>query len=313
VKPPVSLHGCPAPAKLNLYLHVTGRRPDGYHEIETVFELVDLADRLDFRLRDDGRIGLTRPLPGVEPERELCLRAARLLAEASGTCPGVDITVRKRIPMGAGLGGGSSDAATTLLALNRLWGIGWPAERLAELGARLGADVPVFVHGRPAYATGIGDRLEPIDTTGAAPRYYLVLMPPVEVPTAVVFGAPSLTRDSKPLKIFGLSRGLEVFRGRNDLETVVCGKFPAVAAALAALRRAASGIDPERAGMARMSGSGASVFMPVVDVEQGERIRSRIQPTDVGEAIVVRSLDRHPLRDWAFPAAGPSRPTASGC
>src|SRR5690606_12751622 len=140
MKRPVSLHGCPAPAKLNLYLHVTGRRDDGYHEIETVFELVDLADRLDFHLRDDGRIAMARPLPGIDPERELCLRAARLLAQASGVCPGVDIAVRKRIPMGAGLGGGSSDAATTLLALNRLWGIDWPAQRLAELGLRLGAD-----------------------------------------------------------------------------------------------------------------------------------------------------------------------------
>ena len=306
MKRPVSLHGCPAPAKLNLYLHVTGRRDDGYHEIETVFELVDLADRLDFHLRDDGRIAMARPLPGIDPERELCLRAARLLAQASGVCPGVDIAVRKRIPMGAGLGGGSSDAATTLLALNRLWGIDWPAQRLAELGLRLGADVPVFILGQAAYATGIGERLSPIDTRGAPPRHYLLLMPPVEVPTAVAFGAPSLTRDTKPLKISGLSRGLEVFRGRNDLETVVCGKFPAVAAALAALQRAASGIDPERAGMARMSGTGASVFMPVVDAEQGRRIRSRISPADVGEAIVVRSLDRHPLRDWAFPAAGSS-------
>lgn len=306
MKPPASLHGCPAPAKLNLYLHVTGRRDDGYHELETLFELVDLADRLDFRRRDDGRIEMTQPLPGVDPARELCLRAARLLAEASGTCPGVDITVRKRIPMGAGLGGGSSDAATTLLALNRLWGIDWPAQRLAELGLRLGADVPVFIHGRPAYATGIGDRLAPVDTDGVPPRHYLLLLPPVEVPTAVVFGAPTLTRNSKPLKIFGLSRGLEVFRGQNDLEAVVCGQYPAVAAALTALRQAASDIDPERAGMTRMSGSGASVFMPVVDVEQGGRIRSRISPPGVGEAILVRSLDRHPLRDWAFPAAGAS-------
>lgn len=304
--PPVSLHGCPAPAKLNLYLHVTGRRDDGYHELETVFELVDLADRLDFRRREDGRIEMPVPLPGVDPERELCLRAARLLAEASGTCPGVDITLRKRIPMGAGLGGGSSDAATTLLALNRLWGIGWPAQRLAELGLRLGADVPVFVQGRPAYATGIGDRLEPIDTRGVPARHYLVLVPPVEVPTAVVFGAPTLTRNSKPIKIFGLSRGLEVFRGRNDLEAVVCGQYPAVAAALEALRQAASEIDPERAGMARMSGSGASVFMPVIDAEQARRIRSRISPPGVGEVVLVRSLDRHPLRDWAFPAAGAS-------
>ncbi len=306
MKPPASLHGCPAPAKLNLYLHVTGRRADGYHELETVFELIDLADRLDFRRRDDGRIGMPVPLPGVDPEHELCLRAARLLAEASGTRAGVDIAVRKRIPMGAGLGGGSSDAATTLLALNRLWDIGWPAQRLAELGLRLGADVPVFIHGLPSYATGIGDRLDPIDTDGIPSRHYLVVMPPVAVPTAVVFGDPTLTRNSKPLKIFGLSRGLEVFRGRNDLEAVVCGRYPPVATALGTLRQAASGIDPERASLARMSGSGASVFMPVVDDEQGRRIRARIASPDVGEVALVRSLDRHPLRDWAFPAAGAS-------
>lgn len=306
MKPPAFLHDCPAPAKLNLYLHVTGRRPDGYHELETVFELIDLADRLDFRRRDDGRIEMPVPLPGVDPQQELCLRAARLLAEASGARAGVDITVRKRIPMGAGLGGGSSDAATTLLALNRLWGLGWRAGRLAELGLRLGADVPVFIHGMPAYATGIGDRLDPVDTDGLPTRHYLVLMPPVSVPTGVVFGDPTLTRNSKPLKIFGLSRGLEVFRGRNDLEAVVCGRYPPVAAALKALRQAASEIDPERAGMARMSGSGASVFMPVVDDEQGRRIRSRISSPDVGKAVLVRSLDRHPLRDWAFPAAGAS-------
>ncbi|MFA7503250.1 MAG: 4-(cytidine 5'-diphospho)-2-C-methyl-D-erythritol kinase [Burkholderiaceae bacterium] len=313
MKPPAFLHGCPAPAKLNLYLHITGRRADGYHELETVFELIDLADHLDFRRRDDGRIEMPVPLPGIDPERELCLRAARLLAQASGTRAGVDIAVRKRIPMGAGLGGGSSDAATTLLALNRLWNLGWPAQRLAELGLRLGADVPVFIHGLPAYGTGIGDRLEPIDTEGVPTRHYLVVMPPVEVPTAVVFQDPALTRNSKPLKIFGLSRGLEVFRGRNDLEAVVCGRFPAVAAALEALREAASDIDPARAGLARMSGTGASVFMPVVDDEQGRRIRSRVSSRDVGEAVVVRSLDRHPLRDRSFPADGASRPAAGAC
>lgn len=305
MKSPAVLYRCPAPAKLNLYLHVTGRRNDGYHELETVFELIDLVDLLDFRSRDDGRIEMPTPLPGVDPDDELCLRAARLLAEASGARAGVDISVRKRIPMGAGLGGGSSDAATTLLALNRLWGIGWPAQRLAELGLRLGADVPFFIHGLPAYATGIGERLEPIDTEGLPTRHYLVVMPPVAVSTAVVFGEPTLTRNSKPLKISGLSRGLEVFRGRNDLEAVACGRYPPIAVALEALRQAAAGIDPERADLVRMSGSGASVFMPVVDDEQGRRIRARIAPA-AGEVALVRSLDQHPLRDWAFPAAGAS-------
>src|SRR5690606_24533871 len=190
---PAFLHDCPAPAKLNLHLHVTGRRGDGYRALEPVFELVALADQLDFRRRDDGRIEMPSPLPGIDPDHELCLRAARLLAAASGVRSGVDITVRKRIPMGAGLGGGSSDAATTLLALNRLWGIGWPAQRLAEPGLRLGARGPVSVHGRPAYATGIGDGLDPIDTRGLPTRHYPGVMPPVTVPPAVVFGEPRLT------------------------------------------------------------------------------------------------------------------------
>jgi len=175
------LRHCPAPAKLNLFLHVTGRRADGYHLLETVFELIDLCDTLHFRLLEDGRIERIRPLPGVAPEDDLTVRAARLLAAESGCRLGVGIEVEKRIPMGGGLGGGSSDAATTLLALNRLWELDWPADRLAALALRLGADVPVFVHGRSAYATGIGERLRPL----ALPRrWYVVLSPRVSVPTA---------------------------------------------------------------------------------------------------------------------------------
>lgn len=303
---PAPLRACAAPAKLNLYLHVLGRRADGYHEIETLFELVDLADELDFEPCTDGRIVLAAPLPDVDPARELSLRAARLLAEAAGVRTGVTITIRKHIPMGAGLGGGSSDAATTLLALNRLWRLDWSADRLAELGLRLGADVPFFVRGLPAYATGVGERLQPLATGDMPPRHYLVLVPPVSVPTAAIFGDSALTRDSKPLKILGLSRGLDVFRGRNDLQAVASARYPAVARALCALQRAAAGIDPQRAALARMSGSGASVFMPLADAGQGQRIRSRIAPPEVGRAIVVRSLDRHPLRDWALAGTGAS-------
>lgn len=297
MKPPAALRDCAAPAKLNLYLHVTGRRPDGYHEIETVFELIDLADRLDFRRRDDGLIRMPCALPGVDPEQELSLRAARLLARAGDVQAGVDITVRKHIPMGAGLGGGSSDAATTLLALNQLWELGWPAARLAALGASLGADVPVFVHGRPAYATGIGDQLLPIDTSRVATRFYVVVTPAINVATAEVFGDPALTRNSKPIKIADLSRGLEVFRGRNDLEAVASRRHAPIALALEALRQAGAGVDAERAALVRMSGSGASVFMPVADEEQGQQISSRVRQAAVGKVFLARSLDRHPLRD----------------
>jgi 4-diphosphocytidyl-2-C-methyl-D-erythritol kinase len=186
----------PAPAKLNLFLHVTGRRDDGYHLLETVFELIDLADSIDLRLRMDAQILRTDPLPGVDPESDLTVRAARLLAAESGCRFGVEIGLTKRIPMGGGLGGGSSDAATVLLGLNRLWGLGWPRTRLAALGVRLGADVPVFVEGRTAYATGIGEALQAIDLPT---RHYVVVAPPVNVPTGEIFTAPELTRNTKPL------------------------------------------------------------------------------------------------------------------
>jgi len=291
-----ALHNLPAPAKLNLFLHVTGRRSDGYHLLETVFELIDLQDRVHLSRRDDGRVVRVEPIPEVDPEQDLTVRAARLLAQASGCPLGVEIALDKRIPMGGGLGGGSSDAATVLLALNRLWDLHWPCERLAALGLRLGADVPFFVFGETAYATGIGEQLQPLPLPQ---RWYVVLAPRVGVPTQGVFADPDLTRDTKPLKIRGLSRGDQVFRGRNDLQRVVMSRQPLVAAALEALEQAARdvGIDPRPA---RMTGSGACVFLPLDSESAAVTVCNRLQGRTDARILTARSLPRHPLREWAF-------------
>ncbi|HPA88579.1 MAG TPA: 4-(cytidine 5'-diphospho)-2-C-methyl-D-erythritol kinase [Quisquiliibacterium sp.] len=291
-----ALRNLPAPAKLNLFLHVTGRRSDGYHLLETVFELIDLQDRVHLSRRDDGRVVRVEPIPEVDPEQDLTVRAARLLAQASGCPLGVEIALDKRIPMGGGLGGGSSDAATVLLALNRLWDLHWPCERLAALGLRLGADVPFFVFGETAYATGIGEQLQPLPLPQ---RWYVVLAPRVGVPTQGVFADPDLTRDTKPLKIRGLSRGDQVFRGRNDLQRVVMSRQPLVAAALEALEQAARdvGIDPRPA---RMTGSGACVFLPLDSESAAVTVCNRLQGRTDARILTARSLPRHPLREWAF-------------
>jgi len=292
----VELRRLPAPAKLNLFLHVTGRRRDGYHLLETVFELIDLSDSVDLRLRDDGRILRTGTLPGIPADADLAVRAARLLAQASRCRLGVEIAIQKRIPIGGGLGGGSSDAATTLLGLNRLWALGWPRRRLAALALSLGADLPFFVFGRTAYATGIGERLRAMPLPA---RSYVVVAPRASVSTASVFAAPELTRNTIPLKISGLSRGEQVFRGRNDLQDVVVARQPEVAAALDALRQAARdvGFDPRAA---RMSGSGACVFLPAPGESQARQVRDRLLGRIDAKVVVARSLAAHPLRDWAF-------------
>lgn len=233
---PIELRHCLAPAKLNLYLHVLGQRDDGYHEIETVFDLIDLQDSMHFSIRSDGAIMRRGGLHGLAHDSDLSVRAARLLAAASETRLGADIEIVKRIPAGGGLGGGSSNAATTLLALNRLWGINWPIARVARLGLQLGADVPVFVHGTAALATGVGEKI----TALALPRqWYVVVAPPAIVPTTEIFSAPELTRDSKPLKISPLSRQNIGLAGRNDLEPVASSRYPAVQQALTALTQAA--------------------------------------------------------------------------
>lgn len=297
---PVELRNLPAPAKLNLFLHVTGRRADGYHLLETVFELVDLFDRIDLRLRDDGEIRMTDAAGDWNADDDLTVRAARLLATHTGCTHGVEISLRKRIPVGGGLGGGSSDAATVLLGLNRLWRLGLSPERLQALALRLGADVPAFVFGRRAYAGGVGEELVAIDPS---PSWYVIVAPPVQVPTALVFGSGELTRNTKPLKIVGSSRGRSVYRGKNDLEPVVLATWPAVADALQALRGAADAAGAEGR-LARMTGSGGCVFCPVADEPVAESIRQRLERRDtdtrIGQVFIVRSLDRHPLRDGSF-------------
>jgi len=277
----------PAPAKLNLFLHVVGRRSDGYHLLQSVFRLIDLGDALRFAPRTDGRIARAAPLAGVPEERDLCLRAARLLQEASGAGLGVEITLDKRLPMGGGLGGGSSDAATVLLALNRLWRLEWPRERLQALGLELGADVPFFIHGRNAFVEGVGERLQALNLP---PAWYLVVAPPASVPTAEIFAAPDLTRDTKAIKMADFSAGWGAggLFGRNDLEAVVCERYPAVARALAWLRQHAE---------ARMTGSGACVFAPFAAEQDARAVLARMPEGMTGW--VAQGLDEHPLRALA--------------
>ena len=271
----------PAPAKLNLFLHVTGRRADGYHTLQTAFRLIDLSDTLRFTARADGEIALRKPLPGVPPGQDLCLRAARLLNQASGHQGGVDIELDKRIPMGGGLGGGSSDAATTLIALNHLWRLGLKRRELQQLALKLGADVPFFVFGENAFAEGVGEQLTPLSLPAA---WYLVLVPSVEVPTAAVFAASELTRETKPIKITPFFDGLEQRALRNDLEPVVSKRYPEVARHLAWLNEH---------GEARMSGSGACVFAGFSTQSEANEVQARLPQTMRG--FVAKGLERHPL------------------
>ena len=267
-----------APAKLNLMLHIVGRRPDGYHELQTVFQLIDLRDRVRISVRDDGLI--TRPTgpAGVPEADDLVVRAGRALQQASGTRLGADIEVTKVIPMGGGLGGGSSDAATTLLALNQMWRTGLTFEQIATIGGKLGADVPVFVHGRSAWAEGVGERLTPVEIPGES--WFVVIYPGVPVPTAAVFQAPELTRNSPPTTM----RGFLETGGRNDCEAVVRARFPAVAEALDWLARHAP---------SRLTGTGSCVFAKFSRAADAERVAARVP--DEWRAFVARGLDRSPL------------------
>jgi 4-diphosphocytidyl-2-C-methyl-D-erythritol kinase len=273
----------PAPAKLNLFLHILGRRPDGYHELQTCFQFVDLCDDIHVRVRLDGGIRRLRGADGVSEDSDLCVRAARALQSAANCHLGADIDVVKRIPMGAGLGGGSSDAATCLVALNRLWGLDWTAARLAALGLTLGADVPVFVYGRVAWAEGVGERLTPLQAP-FAPREdnYLILKPNVFVSTAQVFQDPELTRNSPPITIHGfLASG-----GRNDCLNVVRRRYPEVARALDWL---------SFYGHARLTGTGACVFVDVESMDHGREIVRKLPPAL--DAFLVRGLNDSPLLD----------------
>ena len=275
----------PAPAKLNLFLHVVGRRRDGYHLLQSVFTLIDLCDRVRLRLRPDGVVNRVNDVPGVASDQDLAVRAALLLQEASGATDGVDIELEKRIPMGGGLGGGSSDAATVLVALNRLWRTGFDREALAELGAGLGADVPFFVFGRPAWAEGIGDRLRPVEVPH---RWYLVLTPPVSVPTRDVYTAAELTRNTEPLKMEDFSAQQLTYSAsegfRNDLEAVVTARYPQVREHLEWLRKHAD---------ARMTGSGGCVFAVFESREAAQRVLDRLPAPMTG--FIAQGLTHHPL------------------
>ena len=272
----------PAPAKLNLFLHVTGRRDDGYHRLETLLVAIDLGDTITLTCRDDGVIARTSELPGVAPEDDLVVRAAAALRREGGCSPGADIAVTKRIPLGGGLGGGSSDAATVLLALNRLWGANLPRAELMRIGAALGADVPFFLGGGPALARGIGEHLTPVSLPAL---WVAVIAPAILVSTASVFAAPELTRNAASVKMDVFSEGY----GRNDLQAVAAARYPDIGVALGNLG--------ERSRLARMTGSGGCVFAPFASEAEA---RAAIDARPPGmQGFVARTLARHPLAAFA--------------
>jgi 4-diphosphocytidyl-2-C-methyl-D-erythritol kinase len=275
------MNSFPAPAKLNLFLHVVGQRTDGFHLLQTVFRLLDVGDTLHISITQDGGIARTTPIPGVDEAQDLTLRAAKLLQAETGCTLGAQIKVDKRLPMGGGLGGGSSDAATVLLTLNRLWNVNLPRQRLLELGLQLGADVPVFVFGRNAWAEGIGEQLQAITLE---PASYVVLTPDVHVSTPAIFASRELTRNTLPIKMAAFFRGY----GHNDLESVACRHYPAVASALEWLKQF---------GDARMTGSGSSVFLECQSETEAQRIFAQ-KPENIA-GFVARGIEQHPLHDFA--------------
>ncbi|MNF48163.1 4-diphosphocytidyl-2-C-methyl-D-erythritol kinase [compost metagenome] len=253
----------PAPAKLNLMLHILGRRADGYHELQTLFQFLDFGDELGFALRADGEIRLHSPIDGVPHDSNLIVRAARQLQQQAGCTLGADIWLDKRLPMGGGIGGGSSDAATTLLGLNRLWQLHWDEDRLASLGLSLGADIPVFVRGRAAFAEGVGEKLTPV-TLGEP--WFLVAIPQVLVSTVEVFSDPELTRDTPPIKVRSLLEG----GSRNDCQPVVEKRYPEVRNALILLNKFVS---------AKLTGTGACVFGSFPNRDDADKVARQLPAT----------------------------------
>ena len=272
----------PAPAKVNLFLHVTGRRADGYHLLETLLVAIDVGDTITLTRRDDGAIARTTEVPGVAAANDLAVRAAAALKQASGSSFGVDIALTKRVPVGGGMGGGSSDAASVLLALNRLWETDVRRDELMRIGLALGADVPFFLQGEPALARGVGEALTPVSLP---PMWIAVIVPSVAVATAAIFAAPELTRNSPSAKRDVCSEGY----GHNDLESVASARFPEIMGALEHLR--------ERSPAARMTGSGSCVFAPFAD-EAEARAAVGAKPPGM-RGFVARTLARHPLADFA--------------
>ncbi|MBK4991723.1 4-(cytidine 5'-diphospho)-2-C-methyl-D-erythritol kinase [Pseudomonas sp. S36] len=256
----------PAPAKLNLWLHIIGRRDDGYHVLETVFQFLEHGDELSFALRDDGIIRLHTDIASVPHDSNLIVRAARQLQAQSGTALGADIWLNKVLPMGGGIGGGSSDAATTLLGLAHLWQLGWSEDRLAALGLSLGADVPVFVRGHAAFAQGVGEQLTPVDPEQP---WYVVLVPQVSVSTAEIFSHPQLTRDSLPLKMRPVPEG----NSRNDCQPVVEQNYPEVRNALNSLGKFTE---------ARLTGTGSCVFGAFPSKAEADKVLALLSATQTG-------------------------------
>ena len=272
----------PAPAKLNLFLHVTGRRPDGYHELQTLFQLIDLSDTVSIRVTGDGRIERPAGPVGVDPDADLTVRAAKALQAATGCRAGASLRITKRIPMGGGLGGGSSDAATVLLALNHLWRCGLSIDELARIGLPLGADVPVFIRGSSAWAEGVGERLEPVELPE---RWYVVVHPGVAVPTRDVFQSPELTRNSPIITIRAFFEPGGSSGSRNDCEPVVRARYPEVADALSWLGKFAP---------ARLTGTGSCIFASFASAIDAERVAARVP--DRWRAFVARGLNVSPVR-----------------
>src|SRR5580658_1703288 len=267
----------PAPAKLNLFLHVTGRRADGYHELQTLFQLIDLCDTVTIEMREDGQIERPVGAAGVAPEADLAVRAAQALKQATGARRGASIRIDKRIPLGAGLGGASSDAATTLLVLNELWDCRLPAPALVRLALPLGADVPVFIEGSSAWAEGIGERLTPVSLPE---RWYVIIWPNVSISTREVFQSPELTRNSPLITI----RAFFESGGRNDCEPVVRARSAEVAEALGWL----AGRAP-----ARLTGTGSCIFAECASAIEAERLAAQVP--DRWRSYVARGLDRSPV------------------
>ena len=287
-----SLHGCPAPAKLNLFLHVTGRRPDGYHLLQSVFQLIDHGDTLDFDLREDERIVRVNEVPGVPEEQDLIVRALRALQAEfqrrhGRLPPGISVRIDKRLPMGGGLGGGSSDAATALMAANHLWQAGLGTEELIALGLPLGADIPFFLFGETAFAEGVGEALQAVPGPDC---WYVVIEPGVSVPTAAIFTAPDLTRNTKPITVADFlgrntgSQDTDEF-GKNDLQDVEARLFPPVAEAIEWLGNH---------GAARMTGSGACVFSAFSTEQEAEQVLKQVPAKWI--AWKTRSLTKHPMK-----------------
>ena len=270
-----------APAKINLFLHITGRRADGYHTLQSVFQLLDFYDTIHLKPTKSGEIKRINEIMGVPASQDICALAASALQQKTGCKLGLEFIVEKRIPMGGGLGGGSSDAATVLLALNQLWQLDLSREELMQIGLNLGADVPVFIFGQNAWAEGVGEQLTKVDLPE---QYHVVLTPPIHVSTRDVFANSRLTRDTKPLKIADFSSGANSDEFRNDLETIVCEEFPAVATTLIWLNQF---------GSARMSGSGASVFVAVNSKQKADEILAQ-KPENV-TGFVAKGLKQHPL------------------